>query len=311
MKKIWSFLKQHLREDFNVGHYLLTAVFLALSIYLNYKFDYEDNILGSKLGFEKFLFYFVFYAVAYYFTSLSYLFFSKKLYILVEADFWIKSILAVALLSFDSSAPFLLDAIHSLLDTSIQFWAYKVAVNAMSFFVIVLPLIIFYRFYEKEAKNYYGLTAFRFDFSPYVIMLLIMIPVIAAASFDKSFLGQYPMYKSSGAHVYFGVDEWVTVSIYEFAYAMDFITVEYLFRGFMVIALISTLGRGAVLSMAVAYCFLHFGKPPAEAISSIFGGYVLGVIAYETKSIWGGITIHMGIALSMELAAWLQKTINS
>jgi membrane protease YdiL (CAAX protease family) len=141
-------------------------------------------------------------------------------------------------------------------------------------------------------------------------MLLIMIPLIAVASFDKSFLKQYPMYKPSGAHIFLHVDEWVTASIYEFAYAMDFITVEYLFRGFMVIGLMATLGRGAVLSMAVTYCFLHFGKPPAEAISSIFGGYLLGVIAYETKSIWGGITLHMGIALSMELAAWMQKTFN-
>jgi hypothetical protein len=310
MKKIWNFLKQHVREDFNAGHYILIAIFLTGSIYLNYKFDYEDSILRTKHGFDKFFHYFLFYALAYYFASLSYLFFSKKLYILVELDFWIKSVLAITVLSLDGSALFLRDAVNSVLDPSIQFWAYKVSINMMSFFIIILPLVIFYRYYEKQAKNYYGLTAFKFDFSPYLIKLLIMIPLIAVASFDKSFLKQYPMYKPSGAHIFLNVDEWVTASIYEFAYAMDFITVEYLFRGFMVIGLMATLGRGAVLTMAVTYCFLHFGKPPAEAISSIFGGYLLGVIAYETKSIWGGITLHMGIALSMELVAWAQKTFN-
>jgi membrane protease YdiL (CAAX protease family) len=115
------------------------------------------------------------------------------------------------------------------------------------------------------------------------------------------------MYKTSGAHDFLQVPEWVTVAGYEIAYALDFITVEFLFRGFMVIGLMSMIGRGAVLMMAVTYCFLHFGKPPVEAISSIFGGYILGVIAYETKSIWGGIVIHVGIALSMEIAAYIQK----
>ena len=115
------------------------------------------------------------------------------------------------------------------------------------------------------------------------------------------------MYKTSGAHIHLGVPEWVTAATYEIAYGLDFITVEYLFRGFMVIGMMSVLGRGSVLSMAVIYCFLHFGKPAGEAISSIVGGYILGVVAYETQSIWGGIIVHMGIAWMMEAIAFLHK----
>ena len=82
---------------------------------------------------------------------------------------------------------------------------------------------------------------------------------------------------------------------------------EFFFRGFLVIGMISLLGRGAVLPMACVYCFLHFGKPMGEAISSIFGGYILGVVAYETRGIWGGVIVHVGIAWLMELAAFTQK----
>jgi len=71
----------------------------------------------------------------------------------------------------------------------------------------------------------------------------------------------------------------------------------------------SVLGRGAVLTMVVTYCFLHFGKPLGESISSIFGGFILGVVAYETRSIWGGVILHMGIAWMMDLAAYLQKNV--
>lgn len=307
MKKIWKFLKTHIQEDFNLGHYLLTAIFLAAAIYLNYKFDYEDSVLDMKTGFDKWFHYFIFFSVAYYFITLSYLIFNKKLYALAEGEFWIKSVAGLALLSLDSSAPFLRDMINGLFNPAIQFWAYKVIVNLVSFFVIFIPLIILYLIIEKEQKNYYGLSARKFDFTPYIVMLLIMIPLIAGASFHDSFLRQYPMYKTSGANHYLNVPEWVTTAGYEVAYALDFITVEFFFRGFLVIGLMSIMGRGTVLTMAVTYCFLHFGKPPGEAISSIFGGYILGVIAYETKSIWGGIVIHVGIALSMELAAYLQK----
>ncbi len=74
----------------------------------------------------------------------------------------------------------------------------------------------------------------------------------------------------------------------------------------MVIGMANVLGRGAVMAMASVYCLLHFGKPAGEAISSIFGGYILGVVAYETRSIWGGIIVHMGIAWLMETVAYLR-----
>jgi hypothetical protein len=44
-----------------------------------------------------------------------------------------------------------------------------------------------------------------------------------------------------------------------------------------------------------------------KAISFVFGGYLLGVIAYETKSIWGGIIVHVGIAWMMEAIGFWQK----
>ncbi len=159
----------------------------------------------------------------------------------------------------------------------------------------------------RQENHYYGFLPKRFDARPYFQMLLIMLPFMIAASFLPSFLKQYPMYRVSTAHELLNIPEWLTVLIYEFAYGFDFITVEFLFRGFMVIGMMQILGRHAVLAMAVTYCFLHTGKPLGEAISSIFGGYLLGVIAYETKSIWGGIIVHVGIAWMMEVIGFWQK----
>ena len=83
-----------------------------------------------------------------------------------------------------------------------------------------------------------------------------------------------------------------------------------MFRGFFVIGMVKIMGRHAIVPMAVIYCMLHFGKPMGEAISSIFGGYILGVIALRTQSIWGGIIVHMGISWLMELIAFIQKSLH-
>jgi hypothetical protein len=95
-------------------------------------------------------------------------------------------------------------------------------------------------------------------------------------------------------------------AIYEFIYGFDFIFVELVFRGALVIGMASILGKDAILPMVSVYCFLHFGKPAGEAISSIFGGYILGVIAYYSRSIVGGCIIHIGVAFSMEIVALIQ-----
>ena len=68
----------------------------------------------------------------------------------------------------------------------------------------------------------------------------------------------------------------------------------------------SVLGKDAILPMVATYAFLHFGKPMAETIGSIFGGYILGIIALQTRSIIGGVIIHMGVAIAMDLAAYIQ-----
>jgi hypothetical protein len=57
--------------------------------------------------------------------------------------------------------------------------------------------------------------------------------------------------------------------------------------------------------MALFYCTIHFGKPLGECISSYFGGLILGAITLQTRAIWGGLIVHLGIAWLMELFGYL------
>lgn len=307
MKKIWKYLRIHLTEDFHLKHYILIALLLASFLLFNYTFDFADTYLEGLKGFRKIGAYFIFYSSIYYSTLYSYIHFYKQKKIPKNKMFWVKSIFGIFILSLDSSVPFLYPLIEKTFDPKLQLWSYKVAVNMVSFITVFTPIVIFYFLYDQNQNHLYGLKPKQFDAKPYVGMLLIMLPIIVLVSFHGSFQRQYPMYQNTNAHEFLGTGEWFTVATYEIAYAMDFVTVELLFRGFMVLGLATFLKRGAVLSMAALYCALHFGKPVGEAISSIFGGYLLGVIAYETKSIWGGVIVHIGIAWMMELVAFLQK----
>ena len=89
------------------------------------------------------------------------------------------------------------------------------------------------------------------------------------------------------------------------SYGIDFLTVELFFRGFLVLAFVKYAGKNAILPMACFYCAIHFGKPMAECISSYFGGILLGIIAYNTRSIMGGLMVHVGIAWLREVGGYL------
>ena len=59
--------------------------------------------------------------------------------------------------------------------------------------------------------------------------------------------------------------------------------------------------------MVVPYNMIHYGKPFLEANAAIIAGIVLGTLALKTRSIWCGFLIHVSVAISMDLAALIQR----
>jgi len=44
-----------------------------------------------------------------------------------------------------------------------------------------------------------------------------------------------------------------------------------------------------------------------EAAASVVAGFVLGYLAWKTKSIWGGVCVHCAVAATMDLLALAHK----
>lgn len=130
-----------------------------------------------------------------------------------------------------------------------------------------------------------------------------MIPLIALAGTQNDFLQMYPRAGFIG-QLDFSKKTWHYI-IFELCYGFDFVSIEFFFRGFLILSLLQICGPQCIIPVACFYCSIHLGKPLGEAISSFWGGMLLGIISYNTKSIWGGLIVHLGIAWLMEASSWL------
>jgi len=84
---------------------------------------------------------------------------------------------------------------------------------------------------------------------------------------------------------------------------VQFIALEVFFRGFLLHGLRRALGANAIFVMVVPYCMIHFQKPMPETFGAIGAGLILGTLALRTRSIWGGVLIHVGVAMTMDVLA--------
>ncbi len=305
MKKIIIEIRDFVKADFNIYAYLYTFLFLAIAIYFSYEHNFEKVYIYKYYTKPiSYLIFTLYYLAPYYIIIIPVLFIKKQQYKLLQSEFWIKSII-----------------FFGTFGILVAFWQYKLLFNypqlgtSEKLFIkhlfynlkrIIPFLIIFFavkKYYDKEDNHLFGLRIKGLSYKPFFIMLILMIPLIAIASYMPDFQKAYPQYKFWYYGGAFGMTPIQTVGIIELVYGLDFASIELLYRGALVVSMARVLGQEAVLPMAGAYVILHFGKPLGETISSFFGGFILGVIAFEKRNIFGGIVIHVGIAYLMEIAA--------
>jgi uncharacterized protein len=95
--------------------------------------------------------------------------------------------------------------------------------------------------------------------------------------------------------------------IWEGAYGLQFLALEFFFRGFLLFALARSFGSQAIFIMVLPYMMIHYSKPLFEAFSAILAGIILGTLALKTRSIYGGMLIHVAVSWSMDLLALYHK----
>ncbi|MDR3245422.1 MAG: hypothetical protein LBT50_03210 [Prevotellaceae bacterium] len=295
------------RQDFKLSAYIYTILLMACIVALMYGTawgrDFERGITPFGNIFANHI---LRYLGIYILVAVPTLVIRREFSKLRNPGFYIKSVFLVTLLScvdaFSWRAVFDLSAYTSVEKSYI----FKILWR-MRNMIFILPLLAALRiFYDKQVNGFYGLCGGSHHIKAYLWLYAAIIPLLVFASFTPDFLSYYPNYKPWIFRNVFSCPAWLGATIYESVYLSDFIMVELFFRGALVIGMASALGRSAVLPMVAVYMALHFGKPVMESISAMFGGYFLGALAFQTRHIWGGVIIHAGIALLIELLRFFE-----
>lgn len=309
MRIFVNYILSYFQHDFKWGPHLLAGVFLAITISLNYWFDIYDTIQAAyKYQSVYILFLWFFYAVPFVLTTWFVSLFKTESKPIRNKRFLLFGLLGLFFLSLNSSY-WLQQFIDPFLSENefVQKWARSLTSNLSSLVTIIIPLYIIYYRVTYFKPEFYGLKLNGAKAVNYLWLILFMIPLIWLASYRPDFLETYPTYRDHFEYRFLQTDQWKTAGAYEFCYGFSFVSVELFFRGFMVVALSRFVGKDALLPMVVVYAFLHFGKPAGETISSIFGGYILGILSFQSRNIFGGLIAHLGVAWGMEYFAYLQR----
>lgn len=290
------------KKDFLWTKYLFAAALAVLLIVAQVKFNIYDILIAPSYdNGTSMLRIPIIYIMVYFLVLISSLAMNRELWRLRRWQVWV---FPVILLTIDGAGQGFYgymqwaDA-HGI---TLRDKAYLQLVGSFMFrsVFIVLMLCLFRKLTEGRF-GLFGLKRSSKYLRVYGVIYVLLLPMFLIVSFTPQFLSFYPKMHIDFYDGAMGWDRWRLIALFELFYANDFIGVEGMFRGALVIGLARWLGCRAVLPMALTYMCIHLGKPDLELCSSVIGGYILGVLAWRTRHLWGGIIIHLGIALFFEV----------
>jgi membrane protease YdiL (CAAX protease family) len=176
----------------------------------------------------------------------------------------------------------------------LAFWAVVSVAGYVILPVVAIKLVLRERLSDFGIRVRGTLRTWR----PYAVLFAVSVPFIVIVSFQPAFQAKYPFYSLAPTEAWLPY-LWAWWGLY----AVQFVGLEFFFRGFMVHGLRLRLGMSAVFVMMVPYAMIHFNKPLLEATAAIVGGTVLGFLSLKTGSVWWGAALHIAIAGTMDLLA--------
>ena len=154
---------------------------------------------------------------------------------------------------------------------------------------LLVPLTIILVIF-REKPGYYGLTLG--DWKTGLILTLGSIVLIAPILW-------FVTHSNIGMREYYQ-DQIIGLPWTTFA---DLLGWEFIFRGWLLFGYAKKFGVDALWLQAVPFALAHMGKPDIETVSTIFGGFAFGWVAWRTKSFIYPFLIHWFVASFTIIAA--------
>ena len=167
----------------------------------------------------------------------------------------------------------MVDHYHGL--TSAKYW------DRVILYLVIPLVVILVLFRENPGEYGFTLGDWKLGLTYTALGILLMAPVIYYLGRGNPSMQNYYQPFLRGL-------PWTTF--------LDLIGWEFFFRGWILFAYARRFGPEALWLQAVPFALAHIGKPEIETLSTIFGGFAFGWVAWRTKSFVWPFLIHWFIA---------------
>jgi membrane protease YdiL (CAAX protease family) len=154
---------------------------------------------------------------------------------------------------------------------------------------LIIPLIFILLVFREHPREYgFGLGDWKAGLVITLAGILLMAPVIYYLGKSDPSMTDYYKPLVDGL-------PWTTF--------LDLIGWEFFFRGWILFGYARKFGAEALWLQAVPFALAHISKPEVETLSTIFGGFLFGWIAWRTRSFFYPFLIHWFISTFIILVA--------
>ena len=186
----------------------------------------------------------------------------------------------VAAVTVISTLLLMVDHYHGL--TSAKYWDRVIL-------YLIIPLLVILVLFRENPKEYgFTLGDWKLGLTYTALGIIFMAPVIYYLGSGNPSMQNYYRPFLQGL-------PWTTF--------LDLIGWEFFFRGWILFAYVRRFGHEALWLQAVPFALAHIGKPEIETLSTIFGGFAFGWVAWRTRSFVWPFLIHWFIATFVIIVA--------
>ena len=164
------------------------------------------------------------------------------------------------------------------------------ALSRVALFFCVPMLIVLVGFRDKPGRYGLQLGDWRWGLGLAVAGCVVMTPIVLVLSGAPDFRAYY----APSSEPLPGL---LTTNI------LDLGSTEFLYRGFLMLALARVFGPIALVVALFPFTFTHLTKPEAELLSTFAGGAVYGWLTWRTGSILWGAAAHVYIVTLIIVAS--------
>ncbi len=152
----------------------------------------------------------------------------------------------------------------------------KIIDRTLLFFVIPM-LIVLLIFHQKPGEFGFTFGDWKTGIVLTLAGIILLAPILWLVTHSDATMREYYKPQVPGL-------PWNTL--------LDLFSWEFLFRGWLLFGFARKFGPEAIWLQAVPFALAHIGKPEVETLSTIFGGFAFGWVAWRTKSFVYPLLIH-------------------